>query len=154
MRSEPVHGRQGLRAAAQARGAAAFRAFVARSDDRRLERTFGSRAGLRGLFAALPGAFSPERAALLDDVAGELCCELRTADGALRVWTLEIAPERVRARPGRGSDPRLTVKLSAVDFVRIAGGDLDAGSALLSGRIDLEGDVAFAMALGALVERR
>lgn len=132
----------------------AFRAFVARSDDRRLEQTLGSRAGLRGLFAVLPTAFSSERAARVDGIAGELCCELRTAGGALRVWTLEVTPERVRARRGRGADPRLTVKLTVADFVRIAGGDLDAGSALLAGRIDLEGDIAFAMALGALVERR
>lgn len=130
-----------------ARGGRSFRAFVARSDDRRLERTIGSRLGLRVVFAVLRSAGLPDRSG---DITGELCCELRTADGALRVWTLVILSGRVRARPGRGGEPRLTVRLSVADLVRIAGRDLDAGEALLTGRIDLEGDFALALQLGAL----
>ncbi len=127
-----------------------FRAFVHRSDDRRLERTVGSRPGLRVLFAVLRASLSPERT---DGFVGELCCELRAAGGELRVWTVEIGPERAIVRPGRGDDPQLTVKLSVVDFVRIAGGDLDAGRALLTGRLDLEGDFSAATRLGEILGR-
>lgn len=128
-----------------------FRAFVRRSDDRRLERTVGSRAGLRALFALLRSSLSPERT---EGFVGALCCELRTAGGELRVWTVDIGAERTVVRPGRGDDPRLTVKLSVVDFLRIAGGDLDAGQALLEGRLDLAGDFSAATRLGEILGRR
>lgn len=127
-----------------------FRAFVRRSDDRRLERTVGSRAGLRALFAVLRALLSPER---VEGFVGELCCELRAAGGELRVWTVDVGPERTAVRPGRGDDPRLTMKLSVADFVRLAGGDLDAGKALLTGRLDLEGDFSAATQLGEILGR-
>jgi putative sterol carrier protein len=47
-------------------------------------------------------------------------------------------------------DPRLVVKLTVADFVRIAGGDLDAGKALLTGRMDLTGDFSLAARLGSM----
>ena len=127
-----------------------FRSFVRRSNDRRLERTVGSRAGLRALFAVVRASLPPER---VEGFVGELCCELRAAGGELRIWTVDIGPERTVLRPGRGPDPRLTVKLSVVDFVRIAGGDLDAGQALLTGRLDLEGDFSAATQLGEILGR-
>ncbi len=140
-------GRPRLRRAAEARGEAAFRAFVKRSDDRRLERTVGTNQGLRVLFGAMQSSFAPDRAG---GFTGELCYELRTAGGDVRPWTLVITPDRAEARPGAGVDPRLTVRLTVADFVRIAGGDLDAGKALLTGRMDLEGDFALAARLGEM----
>ena len=140
-------GRPGLRRAAEARGEAAFRAFVKRSDDRRLERTVGTTQGLRVLFSAMQASFAPDQAG---GFTGELCYELRTASGQLRPWTLKISPDDAVARPGPGVDPRLTVKLTVADFVRIAGGDLDAGKALLTGRMDLEGDFSLAARLGEM----
>ncbi len=142
--------RPGLRRNAESRGRAAFAAWVKRSDDQRLERTVGSNRGLRVLFGVLQASLAPERAA---DFTGELCCELRTAAGDVRPWTLLIASGRVEARPGVGVDPRLTVKLSVADFVRIAAGELDAGSALMTGRMDLQGDFSLAMRLGELLGR-
>ena len=43
-----------------------------------------------------------------------------------------------------------TLKLGVVDFVRLAGGDLDPGKALLTGRMDMEGDLAIAARLGEM----
>jgi putative sterol carrier protein len=40
--------------------------------------------------------------------------------------------------------------LGVADFVRIAGRDLDPGKALLTGRLDLEGDLAVAARLGEM----
>lgn len=141
-------GRPGLRRNAEARGRAAFAAWVKRSDDQRLERTVGSNRGLRVLFGVLQASLAPEHAV---DFTGELCCELRTAAGELRPWTISIAPGRVEARPGVAVDPPLTVKLGIADFVRIAAGELDTGSALLTGRMDLQGDFSLAMRLGELL---
>lgn len=140
-------GRARLRRVAHTRGEAAFRTFVKRSDDRRLERTVGTNQGLRVLFGVMQSSYAPDQAA---GFTGELCYELRTAGGELRLWTLVISPERVEARPGRGAEPRLVVKLTVADFVRIAGGDLDAGRALLTGRMDLEGDFSLAARLGSM----
>ena len=42
------------------------------------------------------------------------------------------------------------LKLGLVDFVRMAGGDLDPGKALLTGRMDMEGDLAVAARLGEM----
>ena len=143
-------GRPGLRRVAEARGEAAFRAFVRRADDRRLERTVGSPQGLRLLFTAMQSSFVPDRAG---GFTGELCYLLRTQDGQVRPWTLHVSPDRAHARPGPGVAPRLTVKLTVADFVRIAGGDLDAGKALLTGRMDLEGDFSLAARLGEMFGR-
>jgi alkanesulfonate monooxygenase SsuD/methylene tetrahydromethanopterin reductase-like flavin-dependent oxidoreductase (luciferase family) len=136
-----------LRRAATSRGEKAFRTFVRRSDDRRLERTVGTRQGLRVIFSAMQGQFVPSGAG---GFTGDLLYELRGADGALLPWTVTITPDRAVARPGRPTAPRLTVKITVADFVRLAGGDLDAGRALLSGRMDLEGDFSLAARLGEM----
>lgn len=123
----------------------ALRAFVARSDDARLERTLGSAPGLRLLFGAMARRFDPEAAAGFE---GEIAYELRDARGRERAWTVVVAEGRARARPGPSGVAALTVRMGTSDLVRLAAGELDAGSALLSGRLDLEGDTAVAMRLG------
>jgi hypothetical protein len=136
-----------LRPTATAHGKAALRRFVATADDRRLERTLGSPLGLRVLFRAFEAAYVAERAVGL---TGDIDCELRTTSGRPRPWTVGLTPERAVARPGRSTRPLLTVKLGAADLVRMAAGELDPGSAVLDGRMDLEGDFALAMRLGEL----
>jgi alkanesulfonate monooxygenase SsuD/methylene tetrahydromethanopterin reductase-like flavin-dependent oxidoreductase (luciferase family) len=136
-----------LQALAAERGERAFRLFVRRSDDRRIERTVGSDRGLKVLFGAMAHAYRPGKAG---GFTGEVVYELRRADGALVPWTVDISPDRASARPGGGGAPALTVKLSVADFVRMAGRDLDPGKALLTGRMDLEGDFALAGRLGEM----
>jgi alkanesulfonate monooxygenase SsuD/methylene tetrahydromethanopterin reductase-like flavin-dependent oxidoreductase (luciferase family) len=131
-------------------GEQAFAAFVRRSDDRRLERTAGSDAGLRLLFAAMARAYTPEGARGFD---GELQYDLRRSDGRLARWTLRAAPGGASARPGAAAAPALVLRMTVADFVRMAGGDLDAGKALLTGRLDLEGDFDVAGRLGDMFGR-
>jgi alkanesulfonate monooxygenase SsuD/methylene tetrahydromethanopterin reductase-like flavin-dependent oxidoreductase (luciferase family)/putative sterol carrier protein len=131
-------------------GERAFKAFVRRSDDRRLERTAGSGTGLKVLFGAMAQAYEPDKAA---GFSGELQYDLRRADGELVSWTVMLGPEGASVRPGAASAPALTLKLGVVDFVRMAGGDLDPGKALLTGRMDLEGDLAIAARLGEMFGR-
>jgi alkanesulfonate monooxygenase SsuD/methylene tetrahydromethanopterin reductase-like flavin-dependent oxidoreductase (luciferase family) len=129
------------------RGEQAFRVFVRRSDDRRLERTVGSDRGLKLLFGAMTQAYEPEKAG---GFTGELQYELKRADGRVVPWTVAIAPDRAQAHQGAASAPALTLKLGVADFVRMAGRDLDPGKALLTGRMDLEGDLALAARLGEM----
>src|SRR5512133_3613683 len=128
-------------------GERAFRAFVRRSDDRRLERTAGSNTGLRVLFGAMAQAYEPDKAA---GFSGELQYDLRRSNGQLVSWTVTLGPQGATVRPGAASAPALTLKLCVVDFVRLAGGDLDPGKALLTGRLDMEGDLAIAARLGEM----
>jgi alkanesulfonate monooxygenase SsuD/methylene tetrahydromethanopterin reductase-like flavin-dependent oxidoreductase (luciferase family) len=147
----PANGRRGARAALQAavqeRGERAFQAFVRRSDDRRLERTAGSERGLRLLFGAMADAFEPDKAL---GFSGDLRYELRATDGTVRTWTVRVDGDRATARPGGDGPAALTLRLAVADFVRMAGRDLDPGKALLSGRLDLEGDFALAARLGEM----
>jgi putative sterol carrier protein len=129
------------------RGEKAFQAFVARSDDRRLERTAGSPRGLKLLFAAMTQAYVPEKGG---GFSGELQYDLRRADGRIAQWTVTLAPDRATVRPGPAKAPALVLKLAVADFVRIAGRDLDPGKALLTGRLDLEGDFSIAARLGEM----
>jgi alkanesulfonate monooxygenase SsuD/methylene tetrahydromethanopterin reductase-like flavin-dependent oxidoreductase (luciferase family)/putative sterol carrier protein len=128
-------------------GERAFKAFVRRSDDRRLERTAGSGTGLKVLFGAMAQAYEPEKAA---GFSGDLQYDLRRANGELVSWTVTLGPEGASARPGTATAPALRLKLGVVDFVRLAGGDLDPGKALLTGRMDIEGDLAIAARLGEM----
>jgi alkanesulfonate monooxygenase SsuD/methylene tetrahydromethanopterin reductase-like flavin-dependent oxidoreductase (luciferase family)/putative sterol carrier protein len=136
-----------LRRLLEERGEKAFQAFVKRADDRRLERAAGSPGALRVLFGAMERQFVPERAA---GFTGEIQYDLRTRDGRVRSWTVAITPEAATARPGAAAAPKLTVKLGLADFLRLAGRDLDPGKALLTGRMDLEGDFAVAARLGEM----
>ncbi len=129
------------------RGEKAFQVFVRRSDDRRLERTVGSDRGLKVLFGAMAQAYEPDRSG---GFSGELLYELRRADGAVVRWTVAIASDSASARPGGATKPALTMKLGVADFVRMAGRDLDPGKALLTGRMDIEGDLALAARLGEM----
>jgi alkanesulfonate monooxygenase SsuD/methylene tetrahydromethanopterin reductase-like flavin-dependent oxidoreductase (luciferase family)/putative sterol carrier protein len=136
-----------VRRAAEARGEQALQAFVKRSDDRRLERTIGSRPGLKVVFAAMERQFVPERAA---GFTGDIQYDLRAADGSVRSWTMTVEGEAATARPGASPDPKLKITMALPDFIRLAGGDLDPVKAVLTGRLDLAGDFAVAMRLGEM----
>jgi alkanesulfonate monooxygenase SsuD/methylene tetrahydromethanopterin reductase-like flavin-dependent oxidoreductase (luciferase family)/putative sterol carrier protein len=136
-----------VRAAAADRGEAAFKAFVRRSGDDRLERTAGSDRGLRLIFGAMADAYEPAKA---HGFTGELQYDLRRSDGRLVQWTVELDPRHATVRPGPATEPALTLKLCVVDFVRMAAGELDAGKALLTGRLDLVGDFSLAQRLGEM----
>jgi putative sterol carrier protein len=132
---------------AQERGEQLFARFVARSDDRRLERVFGTRPGLRVIFTGMTQRFVPEQAQGFD---GEIVYELRTAKGATRSWVVRVAGRRATARPGRPRDPQLTIRVALADFVRLAANDLDPGTALMTGRIAMTGDLSVALRLGPM----
>ena len=128
-------------------GEAIFQRFVRRSSDQRLERTIGSDRGLRFVFAQMARAYRPDRAA---GWTGDIRYELTRADGSARTWTVTCGADAARAHPGAAPDPGLTIKLVVADFLRLAAGELDPAKALLSGRLDLEGDFAVALRLAAM----
>lgn len=128
-------------------GEAILRRFVRRASDARLERTLGSARGLRIIFGAMAKAYRPDRAA---GWTGDIRYELSGSRGPVRTWTVTCGPERARARELAAPGPDLTVKVGVADFIRVAAGDLDPAKALLTGRMDLEGDFAVATRLGEM----
>ena len=128
-------------------GESLFQRFVRRSSDRRLERTVGSPRGLRFVFAQMARAYRPERA---DGWSGDIRYELTRSDGATQTWTVTCGRTAARAREGGAPQPDLTIRLSGADFIRVAARELDPAKALLSGRLDLEGDFVVAMRLAAM----
>ena len=92
-------------------------------------------------------AYEPEHA---NGFAGALQYDLRRGDGRVVQWTVEVGPQQATARPGPAAAPALTLKLTVADFLRMAARDLDAGKALLTGRLDLEGDFSLAQRLGEM----
>ncbi len=132
---------------ADALGQRAFGALVRRAGDRRLEQLMGTRAGLRLLFGGMAARFDPERAA---GFSGELQYDLATDGGATRTWTVEVRGIRATARPGAARDPRLVLRVGLADFLRIAARELDGGRALLTGRLDVEGDFEVLAKLGEM----
>lgn len=123
-----------------------FSAVVRRAGDGRLDRILGPR-GLRVLFGEMARRFEPGAA---QGFAGDIVYELTAADGAVHPWTVTIAGERARAHPGMAEVPAVRLRTSVADFARIAAGELDAGEALLDGRLDVFGDVAIAARLGEM----
>ena len=83
---------RGCRRCWPTQGERAFKAFVRRSDDRRLERTAGSGTGLKVLFGAMAQAYEPEQAA---GFSGDLQYDLRRSERRAR--ELDGHP-RARAR--------------------------------------------------------
>src|SRR4051794_11019833 len=144
----PSHDR--LMRFARRRGRRTFEAFVRRAGDARLERIAGSGPALRLIFAAMTRAYEPAKA---QGFTGELEFDLRRADGRVAHWTVSPGPRRATARPGRAASPALTLRLTAADFLRIAARDLDAGRAVLTGRLDLAGDFSLAQRLGEMFGR-
>jgi alkanesulfonate monooxygenase SsuD/methylene tetrahydromethanopterin reductase-like flavin-dependent oxidoreductase (luciferase family)/putative sterol carrier protein len=146
-RSLPRPRLSALRRAAEDRGEQAFRAFVRRAGDDRLEATAGSDRGLKLIFGAMARAYEPDMAR---GFAGELEYELTRRDGRLVAWTVRVGPTQATVHAGAAPAPALTLKMTVADFLRMAAGDLDAGKALLTGRLDLVGDFSLAQRLGEM----
>jgi len=127
----------------------AARAAVRRAPARLLERTAGSPRGLGLLFGALTRRLDPAAAGAF---AGEVGWELRRADGRVTRWTLVVdgPAARASARRGPATAPAVVVRVGVADLLRLATGELDAGRALLDGRLDLEGDYGVATRLGTM----
>jgi putative sterol carrier protein len=124
-----------------------LRSFVRRSGDRRLERTVASDPALALLLRAAVRRFDPVAA---DGFSGDVQLDLRARAGDVSAWTITVHGERARVRRGPAASAALVVKLPRADLARLAAGELNVGRALLTGRLDLEGDFEVAMRLGAM----
>jgi len=96
-------------------------------------------------FAEFEARFRPEAARGLKAVY-----QLHlTGDGG-GVWHLVVLDQTCKILPGAASQPSATISLSSQDWEALAAGQLDAMTAVLQGRLKVDGDMGLATRLPEL----
>ena len=71
-------------------------------------------------------------------------------DDGVDVYQLVVDKGQVKTVKGESGDPKLTVTMDAVEFLKLASGNLDPMQAYFKGRIELTGDIMVAAKLAQL----
>lgn len=120
--------------------------MLERVGDGLLERTAGSRAGMRLFFVGMRSRYRPDRA---KGFRGEIEFAFSTSRG-VEHWTVDCGDRAATIERRRSADPAVKVRVRFIDFLRIAAGDLDAGQAMARGRLGFQGDFGVATQIGAI----
>jgi alkanesulfonate monooxygenase SsuD/methylene tetrahydromethanopterin reductase-like flavin-dependent oxidoreductase (luciferase family)/putative sterol carrier protein len=140
------NGRPSLGGLMQQAGEAAFAALVRGRSDAQIERTIGSKAGLRLMFKTMERSYLPEKAGGFE---GDVLYELETSRGT-KSWTVHVDSERAVAEPRRADEPDVTMRVRLPVFVRIGAGELNPARALLEGELRISGNFEVAGRLGEM----
>jgi hypothetical protein len=92
-----------------------------------------------GIFERMPDVFRADRAAALDVVAHWHVTG--TPEGSENVYQVHVAGGRCTVTRSAGDSPKLTLRLNAVDFIRMATGNANARALFLRGRLKARGDL-------------
>ena len=104
---------------------------------------------LDGIFWQMPKQLDVMQAAGVR--SSILWCITGRADGGVDTYQLEIEDGRCRTiRTPHSPDPRLTITVDGVEFLRLASGNSDPMQAYFKGRIQLAGDIMVAAKLASL----
>ena len=129
-------------------GESALAAFVRGRSDRQLERTIGSKTGLRVIFKGMERAFEPDKA---NGFKGDIQYVLTGSNGdGDRRWVVHIDGDRATTRPGGVADPTVTLKTSVPTFARIIAGEVNPAKEMLEGRFEIAGNFDVAIRLGEM----
>jgi len=104
---------------------------------------------LRGVFRRMPDVFRPDRAGPLTAVVH---WHVTGPGGGEDVYEVVIDEGRCTVTPGVSRDPRLTLYLDAVNFVRMTSGCAAAWTLFLRGRLKARGDLGLARTFPALFD--
>ena len=140
-----------LAADAPAYMADGFGRFVHNAPPERLEQLMRSPArkpALDGIFWQMPKQVNPQ-------VAKDMTTMIRwritgRPDNGVDVYQLEVDKGEVKTVKGESGEPKLTVTMDAVEFLKLATGNLDPMQAYFKGRIELTGDIMVAAKLAQL----
>jgi putative sterol carrier protein len=113
-----------------------------------LMRSPARKAALEGIFWQMPKQVNPE-------VAKDLTTSIRwcitgRADEGTDIYQLEIDRGDVKTVKGEHGEPKLTVTMDAVEFLKLASGNLDPMQAYFKGQIELAGDIMVAAKLAQM----
>jgi putative sterol carrier protein len=103
---------------------------------------------LKGIFDGMQDAFRPDKAA---GTTATLQYDIDTDEGT-KQWTVEIAGDKCVTSEGPASDPRLTLQLGLIDFIRLIFGQAQGQQLFMSGKLKLKGDMMFAMQMQTFFE--
>jgi alkyl sulfatase BDS1-like metallo-beta-lactamase superfamily hydrolase len=141
-----------LAADAPAQFADGFGRLVREAPPERLEQVMRSparKAILDGIFWQMPKQLDVKQAAGVK--SSIRWCITGRADGAVDTYQLELEDRHCRVIRGTGGpDPRLTITIDGVEFLRLVSGNSDPMQAYFKGRIQLAGDIMLAAKLASL----
>ena len=104
---------------------------------------------LDGIFWQMPKQLDTERAQGLRTTIR--WCITGRADDGVDTYHLYVADGRARtSREPSGENPRLTITMDGVEFLRLVSGNSDPMSAYFKGRIQLAGDIMAAAQLAQM----
>ena len=104
---------------------------------------------LRNIFEGMRDSFKPEAAG---DVSATVQYDITTDDG-LKQWSVTFDNGTCSVSEGPATDPRLTMALPLVDFVRLIFNQVQGPQLFMSGKLKLQGDMMWAMQMQNYFER-
>jgi putative sterol carrier protein len=104
---------------------------------------------LKNIFAGMQEAFRPEKA---QGVNSTLQYDITTSSGT-KQWSVKIENGTCTTSEGPTDDPRLTLVIGLVDFIRLILGQADGTQMFMSGKLKLQGDMMFAMQMQGFFDR-
>ena len=104
---------------------------------------------LRNIFEGMRDSFKPEAAG---DVNATVQYDITTDDG-LKQWSVNFDNGTCSVSEGPATDPRLTMALPLVDFVRLIFNQAQGPQLFMSGKLKLQGDMMWAMQMQNYFER-
>jgi putative sterol carrier protein len=121
------------------------------SDDQLKEqiKNIGIDPTLQQIFDGMQEAFNPAKA---QGVNAVIQYDVETDEGT-KNWTVEVAEGKCTTSESAAPDPRLTLQLPMVDFVRLIFGQADGTQLFMTGKLKLKGDMMFAMQMQGFFDR-
>jgi len=104
---------------------------------------------LTQIFSRMPEAFRPEKA---QGVTATMQYDITTDDG-VKSWTVVVDNGTCSTSEGAAPDPRLTLQVALVDFVRLIFGQAEGPQLFMGGKLKLKGDMMFAMQMQTYFDR-
>jgi putative sterol carrier protein len=104
---------------------------------------------LRNIFEGMRDSFKPDAAG---DVSATVQYDITTEDG-LKQWSVTFDNGTCSVSEGPATDPRLTMALPLVDFVRLIFNQVQGPQLFMSGKLKLQGDMMWAMQMQNYFER-
>lgn len=96
---------------------------------------------LKNIFQGMQDSFDPSRAAGVDSTVQY---DIATDDGT-KSYSVKISNGTCTATEGASDDPRLTLSIGLVDFVRLIFNQVQGPQLFMSGKMKLKGDMMWAM---------
>jgi putative sterol carrier protein len=104
---------------------------------------------LRNIFEGMRDSFKPDAA---KDVSATVQYDVTTDDG-VKQWSVNFDNGTCTVNEGAASNPRLTMSLGLVDFIRLIFNQAQGPQLFMSGKLKLQGDMMWAMQMQNYFER-